>query len=70
MANRVNEIQELTKDYSWFYINTNDNPADIISRGVMPDNLKTCTLWWNGPEILKTNYLNPIFPDVSHDESY
>jgi hypothetical protein len=32
-ANRVSEIQVLTKNCVWSYVNTKDNPADIISRG-------------------------------------
>jgi len=27
-----------------------DNPADLISRGADPTTLATSTLWWNGPE--------------------
>ncbi|GFS54752.1 hypothetical protein TNIN_484341 [Trichonephila inaurata madagascariensis] len=28
------------------------NPADIISRGVNPEELSSWTLWWNGPQHL------------------
>ncbi|XP_038106662.1 uncharacterized protein LOC119766284 [Culex quinquefasciatus] len=38
MANRVRKIQQLTSKYRWGYIPTDDNPADLISRGVMPKN--------------------------------
>ncbi|GBM87286.1 hypothetical protein AVEN_22008-1, partial [Araneus ventricosus] len=30
----------------------NDNPADLISRGVDPDRLSESSLWWSGPEFL------------------
>lgn len=54
VANRVTEIQQLTGQAKWNHVNSKDNPADIISRGMHPNQLKTCQLWWNGPEWLKT----------------
>ncbi|GFY18190.1 uncharacterized protein TNCV_2045961 [Trichonephila clavipes] len=36
------------------------NPADIISRGIDPDKIQDCVLWWYGPSVLKNN------PAVSH----
>ncbi|XP_056631434.1 uncharacterized protein LOC130441674 [Diorhabda sublineata] len=53
VANRVEEIQNLTNKTDWRYINTLSNPADIISRGVYPENLKNLQLWWSGPEWLQ-----------------
>ena len=37
VANRVAEIQRLTQTYTWHHINSRHNPADIISRGCLPD---------------------------------
>lgn len=54
VANRVTEIQQLTGQAKWNHVNSKDNPADIISRGMYPSQLKTCHLWWDGPEWLKT----------------
>ncbi len=45
VQNRVNKIQE--KKLEWRYVPTNENPADLGSRGgVVNQNNK---LWWNGP---------------------
>lgn len=54
VANRVSEIQDLTKNYTWRHISTVENPADIISRGIMPNELSSSPMWFNGPPILYT----------------
>lgn len=43
VANRVTEIQELSELSGWRYINTKENPADLASRGVYPEQLKITT---------------------------
>lgn len=53
VANRVSEIQELSTNVEWGHVATKLNPADLISRGVDPDNLVNNKLWWEGPEFLK-----------------
>lgn len=52
VANRISEIQQLTKRMHWNHVKSQDNPADIISRGTSPRDLKDCTFWWSGPEWL------------------
>ncbi|CAI6357820.1 unnamed protein product [Macrosiphum euphorbiae] len=49
VANRVSKVHNLTSQYSWSYINTKENPADILSRGCDVQDIQKCTLWWNGP---------------------
>lgn len=36
----------------WHHVKSEDNPADIISRGVNPKQLQHLRLWWHGPEWL------------------
>lgn len=55
VRNRVAEIQDLTEVSSWRYVPTNDNPADILSRGLSASTLKSSELWWHGPRWLKEN---------------
>ena len=50
VGNRVAFIQEETSSASWQHTPSQDNPADLISRGADPTTLATSTLWWNGPE--------------------
>lgn len=52
VANRVSEIQSSTSVPNWNYVNTRENPADLISRGTSPSNLRSCIFWWHGPDFL------------------
>ncbi|XP_062538788.1 uncharacterized protein LOC134207082 [Armigeres subalbatus] len=49
VANRVSEIQHQTDGGLWVHVPGNENPADIISCGMLATELKDCTVWWNGP---------------------
>ena len=55
VANRVAEIQRLTTPSIWKHIRSQENPADLGSRGVMPIELVNDMLWWHGPTFLTTN---------------
>lgn len=52
VANRVAKIQSLTNINTWFYVNTKENPADLASRGILPEHFKNADLWWHGPQFL------------------
>lgn len=52
VSNRVAKIQELSNSSQWRHVDTNSNPADYISRGVSPDEIKNLSLWFNGPDWL------------------
>ena len=52
VRNRVKEITE-TKDISFRYVITSQNPADLASRGVSAEDLDKCELWWRGPKWLQ-----------------
>lgn len=53
VANRVTEVTEAVPAECWRHVRTEDNPADVISRGVDPTKLKDMALWWQGPGWLK-----------------
>nr|CAI5838888.1 unnamed protein product [Callosobruchus analis] len=55
VANRVSEIQSLTKVIDWRHINSEDNPADLLSRGITVKSLQDCSLWWHGPPFFELN---------------
>lgn len=52
VANRITEIQNLTKNTNWSFVSTVENPADCASRGIYPSELVGHKLWWQGPEWL------------------
>ncbi|XP_039310735.1 uncharacterized protein LOC120358921 [Solenopsis invicta] len=53
VANRISEIQGATNPSSWRHIRSPENPADILSRGLDPQELTSSSLWWHGPAFLK-----------------
>lgn len=53
VANRINEIQELTDPKYWQHCAGTENPADKPSRGLKMENLISDQIWWGGPLWLK-----------------
>lgn len=51
-ANRIGEIQGITKPQEWWWIPGPQNIADVISRGANPQNLDENSEWQNGPKFL------------------
>lgn len=58
VANRVSEIKTLTNIKDWRHVSTDQNPADIISRGLSAVELIASTLWFNGPHWLSLDHQN------------
>ena len=48
----MNIIFGLTKFDCWRNINSQENPADIISKELDPNKIQDCGMWWFGPPIL------------------
>jgi len=69
IAHRISEIQDYTELSQWHHVSTNDNPADLISRGTSVENLKTNRLWWCGPEWLQNSMESewPKLPKPPYD---
>ncbi|XP_062542246.1 uncharacterized protein LOC134210216 [Armigeres subalbatus] len=68
VANRVSEIQHVTKDGEWNHVAGEDNPADIISRGMSPTQLQYEARWFHGPSWLMLD--RQFWPDSKQiDES-
>ncbi|XP_055543116.1 uncharacterized protein LOC129728690 [Wyeomyia smithii] len=53
VRNRIAIIQQHTSGYRWEYVRSQQNPADTVSRGQLPEGLKDNNLWWNGPEFFQ-----------------
>ena len=52
VGNRMPTILELLPTRCRNHVPTNSNPADCTSRGLMPKNLFSYSLWWDGPKWL------------------
>ena len=52
VANRVSEIQDITSNFFWHHVASEDNPADVLSRGTDAEELWPRSQWWNGPSWL------------------
>lgn len=55
VANRVSEVQELTRTDWWRHVPSESNPADCASRGLLPSQLVGHPLWWTGPAWLQAS---------------
>ena len=49
VKHRVNEILKLSDKGDWRYCSSQENPADIGSRGMPASELNQNVLWWQGP---------------------
>jgi hypothetical protein len=52
VRNRVFRFQKSTVDCIWGHVPTILNPADLVSRGVFPQDIVNSSLWWHGPEYI------------------
>lgn len=52
VANRILSIREAGENGIWRHVPGTDNPADLLTRGVSAEQLKSSSLWWNGPRWL------------------
>ncbi|GFW09513.1 uncharacterized protein TNCV_3996201 [Trichonephila clavipes] len=61
VQNRVAKIQELYPNQLWRHVPSDQNPVDLVSRGVDPEKLLQQNLWFNGPTFLSgDDYPNRI----------
>ncbi len=69
VSHRIAAIKELLPGKYWRHVPTQDNPADLISRGASASRLLESALWWKSPKWLLTqpqswpsqNFSNPKF---------
>ena len=54
VGNRVCRILDGSSVNQWFHVATKSNPADIPTRGMSGRKLVECSLWWEGPDFLRT----------------
>lgn len=47
--NRVCYIQETVPQAIWHFVPGHENPADLATRGLTPNQLSNMSIWWTGP---------------------
>ena len=52
IANRIAEIVDLFPPNMWSFTPSNDNPADLLTRGISTDQLLSSQIWSQGPQWL------------------
>ena len=54
IANRVAKIQIIKDKLNiiWKHVSSQNNPADLVSRGITAEQYETCNQWWHGPSYL------------------
>ncbi|XP_047543301.1 uncharacterized protein LOC125075637 [Vanessa atalanta] len=57
VGNRVADVLRVLDNSRWSHIKSEENPADIATRGVKASDLRDTKLWWNGPEWLNHRYI-------------
>ena len=57
-ANRIGEIQDNVPPEKWAHVISEENPADVGSRGILPGGIIDHDLWWSGPSWLKEDPSN------------
>lgn len=68
VANRVVEILDNIHHKQWHHVVSDQNSADIASRGALISDLKSCKLWWEGPEWLRQDEINFTRPNVTRTD--
>ncbi|GAB0098916.1 uncharacterized protein DMENIID0001_147230 [Sergentomyia squamirostris] len=53
IGNRVARILDYTSREMWKHVISEENPADLASRGICPSKLKESKIWWLGPSWLE-----------------
>ncbi|XP_053697048.1 uncharacterized protein LOC128744228 [Sabethes cyaneus] len=69
VRNRVAVIQQHTDNFRWEHVRSHQNPADVISRGQLPEDLATNTLRWHGPSYLEVVCYEVVIPDEIPEEA-
>ncbi|XP_058827180.1 uncharacterized protein LOC131687146 [Topomyia yanbarensis] len=68
VANRVAEITTHLPAVNWNHIDTRSNPADLISRGTLPEQTINSALWWHGPYWNACPNIDNSAPTVALDD--
>ncbi|GFT45742.1 integrase catalytic domain-containing protein [Trichonephila clavipes] len=70
VANRVSKIHQLNSCDQWHHIASEQNPADVLSRGLLPEELHDDFLWWHDPELLQSTYSTTVIAEPTQRDDF
>ncbi|GFX06023.1 integrase catalytic domain-containing protein [Trichonephila clavipes] len=70
VANRVSKIHQLSSRDQWHHIASEQNPADVLSRGLLPEELRDDSLWWHDPELLQSIYSTTVIAEPTQRDGF
>ncbi|GFT84252.1 integrase catalytic domain-containing protein [Trichonephila clavipes] len=70
VANRVSKIHQLSSRDQWHHIASEQNRADVLSRGLLPEELRDDSLWWHGPELLQSTYSTTVIAEPTQRDGF
>ena len=68
VENRTQEIRKLTSVNHWKHCCSEDNPADVPSRGSSIEQLRTKGIWWNRPSWLTSTEVTLVVDNISEEK--
>ena len=71
VANRIQQIHDVSEVTQWGHVSGTDNPADLASRGLSAAGLVNSDLWFQGPAFLHQDGeidINATTWDISRDD--
>ena len=70
VAHRVQQIQDITDVQAWNYVPTEQNPADLASRGIHPNDEQRLQFWLKGPAFLQeTSQYTRLFEEPTSEDA-
>ncbi|GFW44369.1 integrase catalytic domain-containing protein [Trichonephila clavipes] len=70
VANRVSKIHQLSSRDQRHHIASEQNPADVLSRGLLLEELREHSLWWHGPELLQSTYSTTVIAEPTQRDDF
>ncbi|GFW56664.1 integrase catalytic domain-containing protein, partial [Trichonephila clavipes] len=70
VANRVSKIHQLSYCDQWHHIASEQNPADVLSRGLLSEELRDDSLWWHGPELQQNTYSTTVIVEPTQGDDF
>uniref|UniRef100_A0A0E4G8U7 Uncharacterized protein n=1 Tax=Anopheles gambiae TaxID=7165 RepID=A0A0E4G8U7_ANOGA len=66
VANRVALVLEECGNHQWLHVKGSENPADIVSRGTLPEDLLEKAEWFHGPQWLHSTDVYNFWENADH----